>query len=135
MNRRFLRFRVAVLLTLSVCAVVEAAEPSDFGCIGNTIEQGECLEKAFETADKELNATYQTLIRMVSSHGDGWDNNLRAAQRKWIEFRDLNCEFYGNYLKGGTGAGLYFGACKVRMTKERTTELGRKRDELARRGY
>jgi len=93
------------------------------------------MTELFGKVDKELNTTYQSLIRLVRNHGEEWVQDLRAAQRKWIEFRDLNCEFYGNYLKGGTGAGLYFGACKIRMTRERAAELQEKRQEMIRRGY
>ena len=136
MNERLLWIRASASLAFLVCSVVEATEPSGFfGCDGSTIELSNCLSELRQEADKELNATYQSLIRLVRHHGEDWVQDLRAAQRKWIEYRDLNCEFYSNYLKGGTGAGPLSGACQVRMTRERAAELQEKRQELIRRGY
>ena len=128
-------FRSVVLPVLFSITAANADEKGPFQCDGNTIEQGTCLQKAYDAADKELNAAYQTLLGMTEKLKDGWDKDLRAAQKKWIEFRDLNCNFYGAYLRGGSGEGLEYIACKVRVTKERATELRRKRDELAERGY
>lgn len=113
----------------------KSIEPSDFGCDGSTLEQHGCMAKLLSEADKELNTAYQSLIRLVSNHGEGWVQDFRAAQRKWVEYRDLNCEFYGNYLKGGSGKDLYFSACKIRMTRERAAELQEKRQEMMRRVY
>ncbi len=127
--------RVSVLLALLAFTAAKADERDPFRCDGNTVEQSACLQKAYDAADKELNAAYQTLLVMTVKPVGGWDKDLRAAQRKWIEFRDLNCNFYGAYLRGGSGEGLEYIACKARMTKERATELGRKRNELAERGY
>jgi uncharacterized protein YecT (DUF1311 family) len=72
---------------------------------------------------------------LVRNHGEDWAQDHRVAERKWIEFRDQNCQFYGKYLKGDTGAGLYINACKVRMTNERTAELKNKQQLLYERGY
>ena len=115
-------------------SAVNALEPSDCICIGNTLEQHKCMDKLHGDVDKELNTTFQSLIRLVRNHGEDWVQDLRAAQRKWIEFRDKNCEFYGKYSKGGTGAGPYFNACKIRMTRERAAELKKKQQLLFERG-
>lgn len=140
----FLRMKKAITLlsvyviSLSlffVCSEAKSTEPSDFGCEGSTLEKQGCMAKLFSEADKELNTIYQSLVRLVRNHGEDWVQDLRAAQRKWVEYRDLNCEFYGNYLKGGSGQGLYFGACKIRMTHERTAELQKIRQEMIGRGY
>ncbi len=136
MNRRNLfAVRIYALLMLFMCSVVYATEPADFDCGGDTHQQAECMSELFKKADKELNNTYQGLILLVRNHGEEWVQDLRAAQRKWIEFRNLNCTFYGNYLKGGTGAGLYYAACELRMTRQREAELQEKRQEMLRRGY
>jgi len=135
MNNGLLWASAPALFAFLVCSTVQATEPSDLGCDGSTIEQSQCLNELRQKADKELNVTYQSLIGLVRNHGEEWVQDLRAAQRKWIEYRDLNCEFFSNYLKGGTGAGPLFGACQVRMTRERAAELQEERQELIRRGY
>lgn len=130
-----LAFCIAFLSSALTALPALADDLATYSCAGNTMEQHECLGKAFKEADQELNTTYQSLIRLVRNHGEEWVKDLRAAQRKWIEFRNLNCTFYGNYLQGGTGSGLYLSACKVRMTKERAAELNAKRMEMKGRGY
>ncbi len=125
---------VASLLLL-VSFDAKSTQPSDFGCDGSTVEQHGCMSKLLSESDKELNTTYQSLIRLVRSHGEEWVQDLRAAEKKWIEFRELNCNFYGTYLKGGSGEGLYFSACKLRMTRERAAELKKKQQLLIERGY
>ncbi len=135
MNIVLRMFCSPMLLALCVITTANADEKEPFQCDGNTVEQGTCLQKVYDSADKELNMAYQSLLQMTAKHEDGWGKDLRAAQRKWMEFRDLNCNFYGAYLRGGSGEGLEYIACKARMTKERATELERKRNELAERGY
>jgi uncharacterized protein YecT (DUF1311 family) len=131
----FCAFCSCAWIVSCVITTANADERGPFQCSGNTIEQGTCLQKAHESADKELNVVYQALLQMTAKHKDGWDKDLRVAQQKWIEFRDRNCNFYGAYMRRGSGEGLEYIACKARMTKERAAELGRKRDELAERGY
>ena len=41
-----------------------------------------------EHADKELNRVYNLIINKMDSETQ---QHLREAQRKWIEFRDLDC--------------------------------------------
>jgi uncharacterized protein YecT (DUF1311 family) len=131
--RRYLIFLVTLFLCVSELAL--AGETSPCWQAGNTMREAECFSIELTEADAKLNATYQSLIGLVRNHGEDWVEDLRKAQRKWLEFKALNCEFYGNYLKGGTGAGLYHIDCAIRMTKEREAELRAKYDEMKRRGY
>ena len=48
-------------------------------------------------------------------------DQLRAAQRLWIQYRDANCLYYG--LGEGTIARLDAGECMRSMTKARAKEL------------
>ena len=41
-------------------------------------------------ANKKLNSTYQLLLKRISTENQ---TNLRAAQRAWIQFRDLDCKW------------------------------------------
>ena len=41
-------------------------------------------------ADANLNATYNALLKQL---GRGEQAQLRASQRAWLTFRDLDCEF------------------------------------------
>lgn len=74
-------------------------------------------------ADEALNHAYRQLMSSASPEGR---NRLRAAQRAWITFRDLDCE-----ARAGSRGGSFYPAswslCLERLTDERTQAL---EDEL-----
>jgi uncharacterized protein YecT (DUF1311 family) len=78
----------------------------------------------FSMADEQLNAAYAKL--MVKASPDGRER-LRAAQRAWVAFRDLDCE-----ARAGSRGGSFHPAavllCREALTDERTRAL---KDELA----
>ncbi|MFA9204714.1 MAG: lysozyme inhibitor LprI family protein, partial [Flavobacteriales bacterium] len=47
---------------------------------------------------------------------------LRDVQRKWIAYRDANCQFYAD-PDGGSLARVEANACMLRMTAARAEEL------------
>ena len=52
---------------------------------------------------------------------------LRAAQRLWIQYRDANCLYYG--LGEGTIAGIEAGYCMMELTQTRAVELEQKTEK------
>ena len=86
----------AILLTF--CAVtltmsLHAGEPSPIDrkledCIDrdpSTAGMVECTEAAFAAWDKELNAAYQALAKLLGPEQKG---ALKTAQRQWLAWRD-----------------------------------------------
>jgi uncharacterized protein YecT (DUF1311 family) len=53
--------------------------------------------------------------------GEKQREQLRSAQRLWIQYRDANCLYYG--LGEGTIARVEAGECMRNMTKARAEEL------------
>jgi len=53
--------------------------------------------------------------------GPAQRDQLRAAQRLWIQYRDANCLYYG--LGEGTIARIDAGECMRNMTQARAKEL------------
>jgi len=51
------------------------------------MEMNETAFKNYEKADKELNTTYQKIIKEYSADAE-FIKNLKAAQRIWVQFRD-----------------------------------------------
>jgi uncharacterized protein YecT (DUF1311 family) len=90
-------------------------EPS---CDGNTYQMVECLKAKTAQWDKRLNIAYQ---KALESKGSAQRDQLRAAQRLWIQYRDANCLYYG--LGEGTIARLEAGECMRSMTEARAKEL------------
>jgi uncharacterized protein YecT (DUF1311 family) len=83
----------------------------------------QCLIKAYDQWDKELNRIYQNLKLKLESQGQA---ALKSAQLKWIEYRDK--EFYlVNIIYPQDGAGRmsrnFNAARRVAIVKARVLEL------------
>jgi uncharacterized protein YecT (DUF1311 family) len=114
------------LVTIAVAALVGAAafafagdqgEPEQ-NCDGSTYEIVECLKAKTAQWDKRLNAAYQQALEDAQPKQR---EQLRAAQRLWIQYRDANCLYYG--LGEGTIARIEAGYCMKDLTQARAQEL------------
>ena len=85
----------------------------------NVADANTCLTEV----DKELNQTYQQIIRGLSG---GDRKKLITAEQAWLKYRDTNCAFRIRDFPLSTSMGrqFYF-SCQARMTRERTEELKR----------
>jgi uncharacterized protein YecT (DUF1311 family) len=104
-------------------ALIAAAHAGDQGepeksCDGNTFQIVECLKAATAQWDKRMTIAYQ---KAMKDAGEKQREQLRAAQRLWIQYRDANCLYYG--LGEGTIARVEAGECMRNMTKARAEEL------------
>jgi uncharacterized protein YecT (DUF1311 family) len=114
--------RMAIGLT-AVLALVSVAHAGDQGdpeqsCDGNTYQMVECLKGKTAQWDKRLNIAYQ---KAVQDAQPAQRDQLRAAQRLWVQYRDANCLYYG--MGEGTIARLDAGECMRSMTEARAKEL------------
>jgi uncharacterized protein YecT (DUF1311 family) len=113
-----------ILFTAMVTiALIAAAHAGDQGepeksCDGNTFQIVECLKAATAQWDKRMTIAYQ---KAMKDAGDKQREQLRSAQRLWIQYRDANCLYYG--LGEGTIARVEAGECMRNMTKARAEEL------------
>lgn len=112
-----------VLGAAAMLALASAAHAGDQGdpeasCDGNTFQMVECLKAKTAQWDKRMTIAYQQALKdAVPAQHD----QLRAAQRLWIQYRDANCLYYG--LGEGTIARLDAGECMRSMTEARAKEL------------
>ncbi len=97
----------------------DPGEP-DKSCDGSTYEIVECLKAKTAQWDKRMTIAYQ---RMLNAGEARQREQLRAAQRLWIQYRDANCLYYG--FGEGTIARIDAGECMRSMTKARAKELER----------
>jgi len=107
----------AILVLASVAQAGDQGDP-DKSCDGNTFQMVECLKAKTAQWDKRMNVAYQQALKDA---GDAQRDQLRAAQRLWIQYRDANCLYYG--LGEGTIARLDAGECMRSMTEARAKEL------------
>jgi uncharacterized protein YecT (DUF1311 family) len=107
----------AVLALVSVADAGDQGDP-EASCDGNTFQMVECLKARTAQWDKRMTIAYQQALKdAVPAQPD----QLRAAQRLWIQYRDANCLYYG--LGEGTIARLDAGECMRSMTEARAKEL------------
>jgi uncharacterized protein YecT (DUF1311 family) len=119
---------IALLATIAPAALAatECSDKPECWPDGSAMRTGLQAGVDLKKADRELNATYQ---RIVKSLPDDQDDNfpkrtLIAAQREWVKFRDANCAAIGE-VSGGVRMwkSSYDVLCQLDMTKARTAEL------------
>jgi uncharacterized protein YecT (DUF1311 family) len=115
-----LRPIVGLLAILALAPAVHAGDKSagEAACDGNTYQMVECLKAKTAEWDKRLNVAYQ---KAVQDAQPAQRDQLRTAQRLWIQYRDANCLYYG--VGEGTIARLDAGECMRSMTEARAKEL------------
>ena len=115
-----LKIAVGAAAMLALASVAHAGDQGDpeASCDGNTFQMVECLKAKTAQWDKRMTIAYQQALKdAVPAQHD----QLRAAQRLWIQYRDANCLYYG--LGEGTIARLDAGECMRSMTEARAKEL------------
>jgi len=106
-----------------ICLVTSAVRAGDQGdpapsCDGSTPEMVNCLAVKTAQWDKRMNAGYQQALKDAVPQQR---EQLRVAQRLWIQYRDANCLYYG--LGEGTIARVDAGECLRSMTEARAREF------------
>lgn len=88
---------------------------------GVTVDMHNCIGEEHARQDARLNQAYKALTAQLTPLRK---NELVAAQRLWIQYRDANCKFYAD-PDGGTMATINAASCGLEMTAERAKELER----------
>ena len=111
---------VAAAILVALASLAHAGDQGDpeKSCDGNTFQIVECLKAQTAQWDKRMTIAYQQAMKdAVPQQRD----QLRTAQRLWIQYRDANCLYYG--LGEGTIARIDAGECMRDMTQARAKEL------------
>lgn len=118
------RIFVLVAFLLLMTGAARAADQGDSqpACAGSTTDLIVCIKAQTALWDKKLNAAYQEALQAASQTQA---DQLRAAQRLWIQYRDANCLYYG--LGQGVAVGVDVAACRRDMTERRAKELEEER--------
>lgn len=114
---------VAASLVMSICIQALASEDDLNHCIstGPSSTQAQCIDDVFTRENKRLNQNYKALL---AKFGDdrALVGMLRDAQRKWLAFRNSDCEF-SRSREGGTLGSLAFAYCRAKHTIQRADDL------------
>ena len=108
---------VAMVMAAPASQAGDAGDPEQT-CDGSTQEMVDCLAVKTARWDKRMAIAYQQAMKDASPQQH---DQLRAAQRLWIQHRDANCLYYG--MGEGTIARIDAGECVRRMTEARAREL------------
>ncbi len=108
----------AMAALLAPAAQANDAGDPDQSCDGSTAEMVDCLAAKTERWDKRMSIAYQQAMKDASAPRH---DQLRTAQRLWIQYRDANCLYYG--MAEGTIARVDAAECLRRMTEARAREL------------
>jgi uncharacterized protein YecT (DUF1311 family) len=95
----------------------DAGDPEQ-SCDGSTPEMVDCLQARTARWDKRMTIAYQEAMKNAAP---AQRDQLRAAQRLWIAYRDANCLYYG--MGEGTIARIGAAECLRSMTEARAHEL------------
>ena len=117
MRPRIAALATAALIGAAVSAL--AAEEPEKPCGNSTYEIVECQKAELAALDKRLNAAYRQALQDAQSAKQR--EQLRAAQRLWLQYREANCMYYE--LGEGTIARIEGGQCMLDLTRTRTKEL------------
>jgi uncharacterized protein YecT (DUF1311 family) len=112
-----------LFLAAVMAALAPAADARDHGepasCDGvSTPEIVDCVNAKTAQWDKRMNAAYQ---RALKADEPRRQEQLRTAQRLWIQFRDANCLYFD--MGEGTIARIDAAECMRNMTEARAREL------------
>jgi uncharacterized protein YecT (DUF1311 family) len=77
-----------LILALLVCASGSALANSACDTPRNDFDGLYCLNKVYQEADKELNASYKKLAAQLDASGK---QKLKSGQLAWIDNRNKNC--------------------------------------------
>jgi uncharacterized protein YecT (DUF1311 family) len=83
---------------------------------GSEVDVTVCFSEAYNEADGELNRVYRQIMSVLNQREQ---SSLRAAQRAWLNYRDLACEAEAEPYRGRSGEGQARLACLEAATKAR----------------
>jgi len=98
----------------------------------------ECFAKLYTDTDAQLNATYNKIVDAMKillagaqrrndpaqiAHHQAALDRLLAAQRAWLNYRDLHCDSVKFQYDGGTISPAIWSQCMAETTRQRVATL------------
>ena len=112
---------ITIVALVALAPAAHAGDKGDggAGCDGvSTPEIVNCVMAKTAQWDKRMNAAYQKALKDDEPKRQ---EQLRTAQRLWIQFRDANCLYFD--MGEGTIARIDAAECMRNMTEARAREL------------
>lgn len=110
-----------LLLPLCLLAISTFAQAADDCADAQTqAEINACTGAVYKASDKRLNDLYGQYRQRLDA---GQKKALTAAQKAWLNYRDLSCKFEASGVEGGSGYPMAYSNCLKAMTDHRIKEL------------
>ena len=113
-----------LLLPFLLSPMLSNASPAQVNCKDytslSTHEMLQCEDQELQHYDRQLNSVYKQLMHKLPPEERA---RLKKAEKAWIAYRDLECDFEGFEMRGGSGEALLIQGCLVVKTKNRLKEL------------
>jgi len=113
-------FYSALTLGLLLAGAQERASAADCSKLTTQMDLNFCEADNFAAADKDLNATYKALSSKLDAHEL---DQLKAAQRAWVTWRDAECVYQTTDSEGGSIHSMEVSMCQTDLTTTRTKQL------------
>lgn len=122
---------IIAAIALALAGPALAQEVPGCANASSNIEIGNCVEAAYQKADKELNAIWPKVLAYIDSQGDympadamaKWKATIVAAQKAWVAFKEGDCAAVEYEWWGGSGAGIAQTSCLYAHTAQRVDDL------------
>jgi uncharacterized protein YecT (DUF1311 family) len=101
-------------------------------------EMNQCMARHYQDADRRLNDLYKRIETLLEAqlkdaanskdaaqakYEEAGLEDLRAAARAWISYRDAQCEAARQRFEGGSMAPMIYSRCMWRATEHRIEDL------------
>ncbi|MFJ5329100.1 lysozyme inhibitor LprI family protein [Pectobacterium versatile] len=110
-------------LAIALFFVLPTAQTAALDCnnANTQLDMNQCAVQEYKKVDGELNRLYQNVVKrvVIEEH----KALLKSAQRKWIAYRDADCEFQTFPTTGGSVHGMVYSQCLTEKTAERVKEF------------
>jgi len=116
----------------------DSAQPQPCAAAKAPAAANDCFAKLYVDSDAQLNVTYnqvvavmKTLLTDAQRHNDAAQiahhqaamDRLLAAQRAWLNYRDLHCDSVKFQYDGGTLSPAAWSQCMAETTQQRISAL------------
>lgn len=114
---RYMMIALGMLMALGIGCSAQAED-----CDANQAAMNQCASKQYVALDAELNKQYKAQMSYLTTAER--KKALQDAQKKWIAFRDADCQYQvGKREDGGSMWPLSQAQCLAEQTRVRVEQL------------
>ncbi len=116
--------RLLFLISVISAALTQTVSANDCSDASSQKEMTDCAKQTYVMSDARLNANYAQLKQRLADDVEA-EQQLVAAQRAWIAYRDAECAFSASGVTGGSIFSFVHTQCLNRLTQDRNADFDR----------